>query len=160
MLNEANVNEAANLKEKLLEEERKNMQMQQCIQQMKQQHAQLMAQLGNTNNESFNPEATSNSTEDRSNLLIETGRKGESSRMKQLEVQVQQMQEEMNKAAAVAAASAMHHTVEMSSSNIQSAQVSPHLANSHLPASSSSNLNTQYELLKAIERFLKEKVRF
>lgn len=158
MLNEANVNEAANLKEKLLEEERKNMQMQQCIQQMKQQHAQLMAQLGNTNNESFNPEA--NSTDDRSNLLIETGRKGESSRMKQLEVQVQQMQEEMNKAAAVAAASAMHHTVEMSSSNIQSAQVSPHLANSHLPASSSSNLNTQYELLKANERFLKEKVRF
>ena len=159
MLNEANVNEAANLKEKLLEEERKNIQMQQCIQQMKQQHAQLMAQLSNTNNDSFNPEATSNSTDDRSNLLIETGRK-ESSRMKQLEVQVQQMQEEMNKAAAVAAASAMHHTVEMSSSNIQSAQVSPHLANSHLPASSSSNLNTQYELLKANERFLKEKVRF
>lgn len=133
------------------------MQMQQCIQQMKQQHAQLLAQLGNSNNDSFNPEATSNSTDDRSNLLIETGRK-ESSRMKQLEVQVQQMQEEMNKAAA--AASAMHHTVEMSSSNIQSAQVSPHLANSHLPASSSSNLNTQYELLKANERFLKEKVRF
>ena len=130
------------------------MQMQQCIQQMKQQHAQLMAQLGNTN-DSLNPDA--NSTDDRSNLLIETGRK-ESSRMKQLEVQVQQMQEEMNKAAAAAA---MHHTVEMSSSNIQSAQVSPHLANSsHLPASSSSNLNTQYELLKANERFLKEKVRF
>ena len=156
-MNEANINETANLKEKLLEEERKNIQMQQCIQQMKQQHAQLMAQLGSSNNDSFNPEATSNSTDDRSNLLIETGRK-ESSRMKQLEVQVQQMQEEMNKAAAAAA---MHHTVEMSSSNIQSAQVSPHLANSsHLPASSSSNLNTQYELLKANERFLKEKVRF
>ena len=95
-LNESCANEV-NLKEKLLEEERKNAKMQQCIQQLKQQHAQLMVQLGSTTCD------TDNSADDRSTLLIETSVRNntsnkESSRMKQLEVQVQQMQEEMNKA--------------------------------------------------------------
>lgn len=190
LLNEQNM-----LKERLLEEERKNFHLQQCIQQIKQQHSSLMTSIGNLSNnkaqnDSYNINQNNFSTSSvadfnmpfdssHSNLLIEANTK--ETRMKQLEIQVQQLQDELN-----ATKNSMQHRssnenfnsetigntnpASMANSAIQSTHVSPQPVSassntnnnnttnsSHLPASAS-NLATQVELLKTNERFLKEKV--
>ena len=93
------MNEHGLLRERLVEEERKNAQLQQFIKQLQQQNSSLMTlavstsnssnlganQLNGTNEFGLDPSGSNHS----SSLLIEA----KDSRMKQLEIQVQQLQE-------------------------------------------------------------------
>lgn len=142
------LNDQTILKERLIEEERKNLQLQQCIQQIKQQHAQLMSQLANSSNTNISiklePSSDNHSNEHQS-LLMEAngGKSADTSRMKQLEVQMQHLQDELT------AVKTNADVVAASNSTLNSTHASPH---------SIGVSTSQMELMKSNEKFLKEKV--
>lgn len=194
------LNDQNQLKERLLDEERKNLQLQQYVQQIKQQHATLMNYLNQSSNKQQLPNLGENSHtmntdlnlsfldnfsqvntnfSNSSTLLIEASK---DNRMKQLEIQIQQLQDELN-----ATRNCLHQKTsnenfnDLSTNNpsnsvnttIQSNNVSPQINSHQIPVNNtcnnsnntpssnlpnSSNLATQIELLKTNEKFLKEKV--
>jgi hypothetical protein len=153
------------LRERLSEEERKNLQLQQFVQQLQQQKSSLINQLSinsnsnnflngelnlSLNNNSINNDSKSFTTNNNT-LLMEA----KDSRMKQLENQVNQLQEELN---ATKNSINRNHLSNESYDITSSIHVSPqqHQQSNHLsPASSNSS---QLEQLRANEKFFKEKV--
>jgi hypothetical protein len=153
------------LRERLSEEERKNLQLQQFVQQLQQQKSSLINQLSinsnsnnflngelnlSLNNNNINNDSKSFTTNN-NNLLMEA----KDSRMKQLENQVNQLQEELN---ATKNSINRNHLSNESYDITSSIHVSPqqHQQSNHLsPASSTSS---QLEQLRANEKFFKEKV--
>ena len=154
------------LRERLSEEERKNLQLQQFVQQLQQQKSSLINQLSinsnnflngelnlslnNNNNNNINNDSKSFTTNNNT-LLMEA----KDSRMKQLENQVNQLQEELN---ATKNSINRNHLSNESYDITSSIHVSPqqHQQSNHLsPASSTSS---QLEQLRANEKFFKEKV--
>lgn len=150
------MNEHGLLRERLAEEERKNAQLQQFIKQLQQQNSSLMTlavstsnssnlganQLNGTNEFGLDPSGSNHS----SSLLIEA----KDSRMKQLEIQVQQLQDELN-----ATKTSISRNNLSNESSLDAATHSTGVSPQHNRAHHQTPVN---ELQRTNEKFFKEKI--
>jgi ELKS/RAB6-interacting/CAST family protein 1 len=146
------MNEHGLLRDRLAEEERRNAQLQQFIKQLQQQNSSLMTLAVSTSNSSnlganqLNGGTNEFDSNHSSSLLIEA----KDSRMKQLEIQVQQLQDELN-----ATKTSISRNNLSNESSLDAAAHSTGVSPQHSRAPHQTPVN---ELQRANEKFFKEKI--
>lgn len=137
------------LKERLMEEEKRSAHLQQLVHQLQHQNNLLMSSKSFNTSMSLNEPSNPLLIESNSASLLMEATNGNESRMKQLEVRVQELQDGLLLSSRAAA------------TGIHSASVSPKLAAYQTPVNEIANKNQfvgQIETLKANEKSLKERI--